>query len=104
MCKGRCQDGGSRCEDESQHCEERRRSPQKNTESGDENKRRIDKTTEGDHLVTAGRHPGLDERLNISETYLAIRYGEIHLSRASMIDLMVYVKSSVATGITSSSH
>ena len=73
-------------------------------EMKNENERHADNTTEGDHLVTAGRHPGLDERLKILETHLAMRHGKICLSRAAMIDLMVYVKSTVATGIAPSSH
>ena len=45
----------------------------------------------------------LTERLKFLETHLAMRYGEIRLSRADMIDLIVYVKSTVASGITPSS-
>jgi hypothetical protein len=73
-------------------------------EMKNENNRSADKTIEGDHSVTAGRHPGLDERLKILETHLAMRYGKIRSSHADMIDLMVYVKSTVASGITRSSH
>ncbi|KAF8482681.1 hypothetical protein DFH94DRAFT_728931 [Russula ochroleuca] len=40
-------------------------------EMKDENNRPTDK---GDHLVTANRHPGLDERLKNLETHLAMRY------------------------------
>ncbi|KAN0111985.1 hypothetical protein V8E52_007902 [Russula decolorans] len=43
-------------------------------EMKNENNRSADKTVEGDHSVTAGRHPGLDERLKILETHLAMRY------------------------------
>ncbi|KAN0105365.1 hypothetical protein V8E52_011124 [Russula decolorans] len=43
-------------------------------EMKNENNRSADKTIEGDHSVTAGRHPGLDERLKILETHLAMRY------------------------------
>ena len=73
-------------------------------EMRNENNRPADKTIEGDHSVPASRHPGLDERLKILETHLAMRYGKIWLSPADMIDLMVYVKSTVATGITPLSH
>ena len=73
-------------------------------EMKNENNRPADKTIEGDYSVTTSRHPGLDERLKNLETHLAMRYGRIHLSRADMIDLMVYAKSTVATGITPSSH
>ena len=73
-------------------------------EMKNENERHADKTTEGDHLVTAGRHPGLDERLKILETHLAMRHGKICLSRADMIELLLYVKSTVASVITPSSH
>jgi hypothetical protein len=45
------------------------------------NNRPADKTIEGDHSVTASRHPGLDERLKILEIHLAMRYGKICLSR-----------------------
>jgi hypothetical protein len=44
------------------------------------NNRPSDKTIEGDHSVTASRHPGLDERLKNLETHLAMRYGKIWLS------------------------
>lgn len=67
------------------------------------NNRPADRTIEGDHSVTASRHPGLDERLKNLETHLAMRYGKITCP-ADMIDLMVYAKSTVATCITSSSH
>ena len=73
-------------------------------EMKNENERHADKTTEGDRLVTAGRHPGLDERLKILETHLAMGYGGTHLSLADMIDLMAFVKSTVAPLITPSSH
>ena len=73
-------------------------------EMKNENERHADKSTEGDRLVAAGRHPGLDERLRILETYLAMRYSESRLSRADMIELMVYVKSTIAPVITLSSH
>jgi hypothetical protein len=73
-------------------------------EMKNENNRSADKTVEGDHSVTAGRHPGLDERLKILETHLAMRYGNIRLSHVDMIDLMVFVKSTAASGITHSSH
>ena len=66
-------------------------------EMKNENNRPADRTIEGDHLVTASRHPGLDERLKILETNLAMQYGRIRLSPADMIDLMVYAKSTVAT-------
>lgn len=39
-----------------------------------------DKTSEGDHAVTANRHPGLDETLKNLETHLAMRYGKFTLS------------------------
>jgi hypothetical protein len=44
-------------------------------EMKNENNRPADKTIEGDHSVTANRHPGLDERLKNLETHLAMRYG-----------------------------
>jgi hypothetical protein len=47
-------------------------------EMKDENNRPTDK---GDHLVTANRHPGLDERLKNLETHLAMRYGKFCLFR-----------------------
>jgi len=49
-------------------------------ETKNESNRLTDKTIEGDHLVTASRHPGLDERLKNLETHLAMRYGKIYLS------------------------
>ena len=73
-------------------------------EMKNENNRSADKTVEGDHSVTAGRHPGLDERLKILETHLAMRYGKICSSRADILNLMIYAKSTVASGITRSSH
>jgi hypothetical protein len=45
-----------------------------------ESNRPTDKTSEGDHAVTANRHPGLDERLKNLETHLAMRYGKFTLS------------------------
>lgn len=72
-------------------------------EMRNENNRPADKNIEGDHSVTASRHPGLDERLKNLETHLAMRYGKIACP-ADMIDLMVYAKSAVASGITPSSH
>ena len=50
-----------------------RRTPK--VEMKNENNSPADKTTEGDHFVSAGRHPGLDERLKFLETHLAMRYG-----------------------------
>ena len=61
-------------------------------EMKNENNRPADKAIEGNHSVTASQHPGLDERLKILETHLAMRYGKICLSRADMIDLMVYIR------------
>ena len=57
----------------------------------DENNRHADKTIEGDHSVTASRHPGLDERLKNLETHLAMRYGKITCP-PDMIGLMVCEK------------
>jgi len=48
-----------------------------------ENNRTTDKIIEGDHLVTASRHPGLDERLENLETHLAMRYGKTCLFPSS---------------------
>jgi hypothetical protein len=53
-------------------------------EMKNENNRPVDKTIEGDHLVTASRHPGLDESLKNLETHLAMRYGKICSSPADM--------------------
>jgi len=47
-------------------------------EMKDEN-RPTDKASEGDPSLTAGRHPGLDERLKNLETHLAMRYGKFFL-------------------------
>ena len=58
-------------------------------EMKNQNNRLADKTTEGDHLITASRHPGLDERMKNLETHLAMRYGKILLVPPDMIDLMV---------------
>ena len=49
-------------------------------EMKNESNRPTDKTSEGDHAVTANRHPGLDERLKNLETHLAMRYGKFTLS------------------------
>jgi hypothetical protein len=49
-------------------------------EMKNESNRLTDKTSEGDHAVTANRHPGLDERLKNLETHLAMRYGKFTLS------------------------
>jgi hypothetical protein len=49
-------------------------------EMKDEEYRPTDKTIEGDHPVTANRHPGLDERLKNLETHLAMRYGKFACS------------------------
>ncbi|KAN0107307.1 hypothetical protein V8E52_010243, partial [Russula decolorans] len=43
-------------------------------EMKNENNSPADKTIKGDRSVTASRHPGLDERLKILETHLAMRY------------------------------
>ena len=56
-----------------------------------EDNRPTDKTIEGGHLVTANRHPGLDERLKNLETHLAMRYGKFACSTA-MLNLMEYRK------------
>jgi len=48
--------------------------PLRRTLKKNENNRTTDKIAEGDHLVTASRHPGLDERLKNLETHLALRY------------------------------
>ena len=45
-------------------------------EMKNEENRPTDKTIEGDHPVTANRHPGLDERMKNLETHLAMRYGK----------------------------
>jgi hypothetical protein len=66
-----------------------------------ENDRSTDKTIESDHLVTANRHPGLDERLKLLETHLAMRYGEFACPTA-MLNLTHI--STVTSGITPSSH
>jgi hypothetical protein len=66
-----------------------------------ENDRPTDKTIESDHLVTANRHPGLEERLKILETHLAMRYGKFAWS-TFMLNLTHI--STVTSGITSSSH
>ena len=56
-------------------------------EMKNEENRPTDKTIEGDHPVTANRHPGLDERLKNLETHLAMRYGKFVCS-AVMLSLM----------------
>jgi hypothetical protein len=65
--------------------------------------RSADKSIEGDRSVTANRHPGLDERLKNLETHLAMRYGKFACPIV-ILNLMVYAKSTVTSGITPSSH
>jgi hypothetical protein len=48
-------------------------------EMKNESNRHADKTIQGGDSATASRHPGLDERLKILETHLAMRYGKILL-------------------------
>lgn len=47
----------------------------------DENHILTDDSVDGNSLVTASRHPGLDERLKNLETHLAMRYGTFVSSR-----------------------
>ncbi|KAN0104014.1 hypothetical protein V8E52_011415 [Russula decolorans] len=54
------------------------------------NNRPVDKTIEGDHLVTASRHPGLDESLKNLETHLAMRY--VPLPPASLVHRIKFVE------------
>ncbi len=53
-------------------------------EAKDGDKMPSDKSVEGDSLVTASRHPGLDERLKNLETHLAMRYGTFVLSHSAL--------------------
>ncbi|KAN0105678.1 hypothetical protein V8E52_010797 [Russula decolorans] len=59
-------------------------------EMKNENNRPVDKTIEGDHLVTASRHPGLDESLKNLETHLAMRY--VPLPPASLVHRIKFVE------------
>ena len=51
--------------------------PLRRTLKVNEINRPTDKAIDNDHSVTASRHPGLDERLKILETHLAMRYGKV---------------------------
>jgi hypothetical protein len=61
------------------------------------------KASEGDHAVTADRHPGLDERLKNLETHLAMRYGKFCPLRYRGQSDSVH-GSAITTRITPSSH
>jgi hypothetical protein len=54
-------------------------------------------------LVTASRHPGLDERLKNLETHLAMRYGTFSLSRCRA-QPHVACTSTVTSSVTASSY
>ena len=66
-----------------------------------ENDRSTDKVIESDQMVTANRHPGLDERLNLLETHLAMRYGEF---ACPTVMLNLTHISTITSGITPPSH
>jgi hypothetical protein len=55
-----------------------------------ENQIPTDERADGSSLVTAKRHPGLDERLKNLETHLAMRYGKLS-SHVGALNLMKHV-------------
>ncbi len=69
----------------------------------DENHIPKDESADGNGLVTASRHPGLDERLKNLETHLAMRYGTFVSSRccAQSHDACT---STVTSSVTASSY
>jgi hypothetical protein len=57
----------------------------------DENHVPTGESADGNSLVTASRHPGLDERLKTLETHLAMRYGTF-VRHAAALNLMRHVQ------------